>query len=125
MKIIADNEDPDRTAREIQALKSRRLRQRARQRPHRGPGTPLHATVLAEDHDRFIVTGTPGPSTSRLVRLDLDVPAPQRTTESWRSADDVSNTILPLWVWVGYYTTAALLAVDSVEAVSVYEVKVT
>lgn len=89
-----------------------------------GPGTPLQATVLAlaTAHPVTIGTGTPTPPLRSVHLLELVVEAPQRPTEAWRSADLDAVTILPLWVWVGYYTSAAVLGVDSIESVSVWEV---
>lgn len=90
-----------------------------------GPGTPLQATVLAlaTSHPVTAGTGTPTPALHSVHVIELEVEAPQRPTESWRSADLDAVTVLPLWVWVGYYTSAAVLGVDSIESVSVWEVK--
>lgn len=89
-----------------------------------GAGTPLQATVLAEAR---VQLQSPSPTLpvapiARTVELMLEPTAPVAPTDSWRSRDDDSTTLLPLWVWVGYLSTDLGRTADSIVSISAWEV---
>lgn len=84
--------------------------------------TPLHAQVLKS---AFVRADAPSAG-SYVSVIELDLDAPVRPSESWRSRASgtgapASTTITPAWVWVGWYSDT-VSSPDTVDSVSVYEV---
>lgn len=84
--------------------------------------TPLHAQVLKS---AFVRADAPSAG-SYVSEIELDLDAPVRPSESWRSRASgtgapASTTITPAWVWVGWYSDTVTLP-DRIDAISVFEV---
>lgn len=87
-----------------------------------GPDTPLHAQVYKSEFKRAH-SAVPGAFTTV---IDLDVAAPLRPSEAWRSRASgtgapASTTLMPVWLWVGWYSDTVSVP-DRVESISAFEV---
>ncbi len=84
--------------------------------------TPLHAQVLKS---AFVRADAPSAG-SYVSEIELDLDAPVRPSESWRSRASgtgapASTTLCPAWVWVGWYSDT-VSSPDRIDSISVFEV---
>ena len=90
--------------------------------------TPLRSQVYARAQHQVLDTAvtTPG-GDPFLFDLNLNCTLPLRPTQTWRCREDgdaegAAVSLVPGWVWVGWYSSTSPVHPDRVESVSVFEV---